>query len=114
MNFSIDGTQLLAYDNEKIVVYDTVHAKSIKTLFFKIKQISHIKFTHNNQGVIITTDTPQYECFLWSLYSNEVIKQFKINPDYGIISLEQNIKNDLFLVTQDDNSLRLFDANSDS
>lgn len=76
--------------------------------------MSHVKLTHNNQGVIVTTDTAPYECFLWSVYSNEIIKQFKINPDYGVISLEQNNKNDLFLVCQDDNSMRLFDANSDS
>lgn len=37
VDFSWDGTSLLAYDNEKLITYDTITAKITKTLFLKTK-----------------------------------------------------------------------------
>ena len=47
---------MIAYDNERVIVYDTLTAKPQKTLFFKIKGISLIRFTHCSTGVLVATN----------------------------------------------------------
>jgi hypothetical protein len=97
------------YDKERIVIYDTTTAKPTKTLFFKTKGIGIVKFTHSNQGVMISTLNSPYELLYWNLYSNEVTKKFEISQENKVSSLYRNPKNDLFVCTQEDFSFRLFD-----
>lgn len=99
MDFSVDGTILAVYDKERLVLYDTTSAKVTKTLFFKIKGIGLIKFTHSSTGVLIATLNSPYELLFWNIYSNEITKKFDICSEYKITALYRNPKNDLFVCT---------------
>lgn len=87
LDFSNDGTCLLAFDEEKLIIYDTTTAKATKTLFLKTKKISQIKFTSHNTSILVATNTAPFEVFLWSLYTNEFVKQFEIQKDYKVTFL---------------------------
>ena len=113
LTFSDDGSLLIAYTVDTLHVYEVLSAKKIKTLQNKGTQIAHLKFTHHNQAVVYAPRVPPYDIYYWSLYENEVIKQFKVSEMSEIKGLFVNPVNDKMLVYNSSNSLRVFDIDAD-
>lgn len=108
-DFSRDGLNLAVYDEEKLITYDLVNAKPFKTLFNKVNKINRLVFTHHNSAVLFSPQEGPYDLFYWSIFDNEIIKQFKGSHEYKATNLVLNPIRDLALVTYEDNSLKLYD-----
>jgi len=73
----------------------------------EIEQLSH---THNNSAVLVATKK-NHLILYWSIHENRVIKCFKGHTD-TISNLIMNPKDDTFLTTSNDNTMRIWNLNS--
>lgn len=110
MDFSDDGQILYVADAQTLNVYLTGNAQSYRKLFLKIHEIEQVSHTHNNSAVLVATKK-NHLILYWSIHENRVIKMFKGHTD-SIASLVLNPKDDYFLTTSSDNTMRIWNLNS--
>lgn len=110
MDFSDDGQILYVADAMTLNVYLTGNAQSYRKLFLKIHEIEQVSHTHNNSAVLVATKK-NHLILYWSIHENRVIKMFKGHTD-SITSLLLNPKDDYFLTTSSDNTMRIWNLNS--
>jgi COMPASS component SWD2 len=110
MDFSDDGQILYVADAQTLNVYLTVNGQSYRKLSLKIHEIEQVCHTHNNSAVLVATKKNHLVLY-WSIHENRVIKMFKGHTD-SIASLILNPKDDYFLTTSSDNSMRIWNLNS--
>lgn len=110
MDFSDDGQILYVADAQTLNVYLTVNGQSYRKLSLKIHEIEQVCHTHNNSAVLVATKKNHLVLY-WSIHENRVIKMFKGHTD-SITSLVLNPKDDYFLTTSSDNSMRIWNLNS--
>ena len=110
LEFSMDGTRLYSCDETMINIYETHSAKKIKTIFLKSLEIVRLCPTHNNDAILVATKKDNIVLY-WSIHENAVIKIFKGHTDQ-ICNLQISPKDDTFLTSARDQSVRLWDLNS--
>lgn len=110
MDFSDDGQILYVADSQTLNVYITATAQSYRRLFMKHHEIEQISHTHNNSAILVATKK-NHLILYWSIHENRVIKMFKGHTD-AITNLMINPKDDYFLTTSNDNTMRIWNLNS--
>ncbi len=110
MDFSDDGQILYVADSQTLNVYLTGSGQSYRKLSLKIHEIEQVSHTHNNSAVLVATKKNHLVLY-WSIHENRVIKMFKGHTD-SITSLVLNPKDDYFLTTSSDNSMRIWNLNA--
>ena len=110
MDFSDDGQILYVADSQTLNVYITATAQSYRRLFMKNHEIEQISHTHNNSAILVATKK-NHLILYWSIHENRVIKMFKGHSD-AITNLMINSKDDYFLTTSNDNTMRIWNLNS--
>ena len=110
LDFSDDGQILYVADSQTLNVFLTSSAQSYRKLFMKIHEIEQISHTHNNSAVLVATKK-NHLILYWSIHENRVIKMFKGHSD-SITNLMISPKDDYFLTTSNDNTMRIWNLNS--
>lgn len=110
LDFSDDGEILYVADSQTLNVFLTSTAQSYRKLFMKIHEIEQISHTHNNSAILVATKK-NHLILYWSIHENRVIKMFKGHTD-SITNLMINPKDDYFLTTSNDNTMRIWNLNS--
>ncbi len=109
IDFSNDGEFLYIADCTTLTVYSTRTGLAYRTLYMKNHEIELISHTHNSQALLVATKKG-HEVLYWSIHENKILKQFKGHRD-TISNLSICPKNDCFLTTSHDNSLRIWSIN---
>lgn len=109
IEFSTDGKLMIIYNSTQIQIYDIIELKKLKTLKNLPTKISLLKFTHNNNAIIACPSLPPYDLLYWSIYENEIIKIFKGSETYSPKKLKLNPINDLMMLNDTGNNLRIYD-----
>lgn len=110
LEFSNDGEILYVADSQTLNVFLTANAQSYRKLFMKTHEIEQLSHTHNNSAVLVATKKNHLVLY-WSIHENRVIKMFKGHTD-TITNLVINPRNDTFITTSNDNTMRIWDLNS--
>jgi COMPASS component SWD2 len=110
LDFSNDGEILYVSDSQTLNVYLTTNAQCYRKLFMKNYEIEQLSHTHNNNAIIVATKK-NHMVLYWSIHENKIIKLFKGHSD-TITNLVINPKDDYFLTTSNDNTLRIWNLNS--
>jgi len=110
MDFSDDGQILYVADSQTLNVYLTGSGQCYRKLFLKIHEIEQVCHTHNNSAVLVATKKNHLVLY-WSIHENRIIKMFKGHSD-SIASLVLNPKDDYFLTTAADNTMRIWNLNA--
>lgn len=110
LEFSMDGSRLYSCDETTVNIYDTTSAKKIKTVFLKTLEIVRLYPTHNNDAILVATKKDNIVLY-WSIHENAIIKLFRGHTDQ-ITNLQISPRDDSFLTSSRDQSVRLWDLNS--
>jgi COMPASS component SWD2 len=99
-------------DDESVILYDVNAGKKHKALLSKKYGVDLIRFAHNPQSVICASKNGWEESLrYWSLHDNRYIRYFKGHRD-RVVSLAMNPVNDTFISASLDNTIRLWDLNT--
>lgn len=99
-------------DDESVNLYDTTTGKRQKILFSKKYGVDLIRFTHHKNAVICASKNDWEESLrYWSLHDNRYLRYFKGHRD-RVVSLAMNPTNDTFISASLDNTIRLWDLNT--
>jgi COMPASS component SWD2 len=112
LEFSNDGEILYVADSQTLNVYLTANAQCYRKLFMKTHEIEQLSRTHNNSAVLVATKK-NHLILYWSIHENRVIKVFKGHND-TITNLVINPRDDTFITTSNDNTMRIWNLNSNA
>lgn len=110
MDFSNDGEVLYVADSQTLNIFSTSSGTIYRKLFMKIHEIEQLSHTHHNSAILVATKK-NHLILYWSIHENRVIKMFKGHTD-SITNLMINPKDDSFLTTSNDNTMRIWNLNS--
>jgi COMPASS component SWD2 len=119
IDFSNDGQLLYTADNTMLNIYATRTGQNYRKLYLKNHEIEQISHTHHESAVLVATKKSHLILY-WSIHENKIIKMFKGHTDtylyikFRITSLIMCPKDDSFLTTSSDNTMRLWNLNSTS
>ena len=115
LDFSKEGDFLItASDDESLHIYNTVSGKKHKSIFSKKYGVDLIRFTHHSSSVICASKNSWDESLRYlSLHDNRYLRYFKGHRD-KVVSLALSPTSDFFISGSLDNTIRLWDLNSNS
>jgi COMPASS component SWD2 len=113
LDFSSDGEFLITgSDDESLHVYNTFTGKKHQVLYSKKYGVDLVRFTHYANSIIYASKNGWDESIRYlSLHDNRYLRYFKGHKD-KVVSLAMSPRDDMFISGSMDNTIRLWDLNT--
>jgi COMPASS component SWD2 len=115
LDFYKDGELLItSSDDESMNLYNCTEGKKKKVVYSKKYGVDLVRFTHHQNAVICASKNEWDESLRYlSLHDNKYLRYFKGHRD-KVVSLAMSPRDDMFISGSLDNTVRLWDLNSNS
>jgi len=113
LDFFKDGEFLItSSDDESVNLYNCLEGKKKKVIFSKKYGVDLVRFTHHPNAVICASKNEWDESLRYlSLHDNKYLRYFKGHRD-KVVSLAMSPQDDTFISASLDNTVRLWDLNT--
>jgi len=93
-------------EENSLAIYDCLGGKKLKELYFKNLGVGVVKFTHDNNSIISSSNNLfDFSLTYWSHYDNQILRYFKGHNDV-INSISMSPANDLFFSSSNDGVIK--------
>eukprot|EP01118_Nematostelium_gracile_P020535 TRINITY_DN9983_c0_g1_i1.p1 TRINITY_DN9983_c0_g1~~TRINITY_DN9983_c0_g1_i1.p1 ORF type:complete len:354 (-),score=88.68 TRINITY_DN9983_c0_g1_i1:5-961(-) len=115
LDFYKDGELLItSSDDESMALYSCTEGKRTRMIYSKKYGVDLVRFTHHPNTVICASKNEWDESLRYlSLHDNKYLRYFKGHRD-KVVSLAMSPKDDMFISGSLDNTIRLWDLNTNS
>jgi len=115
LDFFKDGELLItSSDDESMNLYNCTEGKKKKVVYSKKYGVDLVRFTHHPNTVICASKNEWDESLRYlSLHDNKYLRYFKGHRD-KVVSLAMSPREDMFISASLDNTVRLWDLNSNT
>jgi len=115
LDFYKDGEFLItSSDDESVNLYNCTEGKKKKVVYSKKYGVDLVRFTHHPNAIICASKNEWDESLRYlSLHDNKYLRYFKGHRD-RVVSLAMSPRDDTFISGSLDNTVRLWDLNTNS
>lgn len=112
-DFHRDGQYLCvaSSSNNSITLIDSLAGVEKKKIFVKANGVGHVRYTHHDSCVLLSSDKKNHDIRYLCLYDNRYLRYFKDHKD-TVISMSMSPIDDHFLSASIDRNILLWDLSS--